>query len=100
MFSQRHFILFCVHFLFVCVHMALSIRPRARFTEKWFDIFFLPSLLENCEQTRKVEANESDRIFRIMNVFESQGEKKTVFVDVAMDDSLTVIRDEFHYFSP
>lgn len=63
--------LFCVHSVFVCIHMALSLSYSPPFTARMDlmeNITFF-SALEKYEQTRKVKGNESDRIFRIMNVY-------------------------------
>lgn len=82
---QRHFPPLCVHFLCLSVYtwlFTLIIHSLAIYWEMiWWKILFSSS--ENCEQTRKVEGNESDRILRIMNVLQSLW-RETLFVDVAM----------------
>lgn len=72
--SQRHFFPFCVLFS-VCVHMASGLiihnshllrNDLMENINGWCSV--LSSRLSlYCEQTRKVESNESDRIFGIMN---------------------------------
>lgn len=75
---QRQFPPRCVC---LCTHGPLSLSyPRNLLRNDLMEIF---SSSENCEQTRKVKGNDSDRISRIINMLQSLW-RETVFVDVAM----------------
>ena len=80
---QRHFPPRFVYTFCLSIYTWLSLRLSYTRDLLRNDLMENVFSSKNCEQTRKVEGNKSDRMSRIMNVLQSLW-RETFFVDVAM----------------